>query len=99
MGIADDGLGAECPCELEVLLEATGVVGAGDVGVHAAGDDPGLEPTGCAWQQLAVKDENYLVRSPQVEMVADHALEEGAPGLRSVEHARVGDLELAERQL
>src|ERR1700682_6508418 len=64
------------------------------------GDDPGRrEPTRCAWQQLPIKDKRHLVRSTQVEVVADHALEERAASLRAIEHACVGHLELTESQL
>ena len=88
-GIADHRFGAECLTQLEVLLEPAGLVGAVQLGTHTARDHPGGEAARCAWHQLAIKDEHHLVGAPYIQVVADDALEEGAPGLWAIEHAGV----------
>src|SRR5215216_6160536 len=98
-GIANDRFSAKRLAELEVLLEPAGFVGAVQLGIHTTCDDLGGEPTGSTRRQLAVEDEHHLVRPPHVEVVTNQTFEERAAGLRTVEHARIRDLELAKRQV
>src|SRR5207244_9960637 len=88
-GIGDNRLSAQRLAELEVLLEPTGLVGAIQLRIHTARDHPGGETSGCARHQLAIEDEHDLVRSADIQVIPNDTLEEGAPGLRAVEHAGI----------
>src|SRR2546425_415233 len=98
-GVTDHGLGAERAAFLEVLLDARRFVVTAQIGIDSLGQNAGPERTGRAAAHGAVEDERDLVRSAHVEVIANHAFEPGATGLRTVEHAGVGDLELTEREL
>ena len=70
---------------------------------HALGDDPGAEPARRGPRSLADnapgEDEPDLVRAADVEVVADHLLEEDPSGYRLVENLGEGELGLQHRDL
>src|SRR5215831_8358134 len=69
---------------LEVLLEPGGFVGAAELGIDAPGDDLSGELAGCIRTKLAIEEQHDIAGAADVEVVADQALEEGAPGLWAV---------------
>jgi hypothetical protein len=84
---------------VEVLLDPGGFVVARQLRVDTLGDDLGAKRPGGASGDGAVEDTRHLGRPANIEVVADQALEEGPAGLGAGEHAGVGDLELAHREL
>src|SRR5271170_3314051 len=59
---------------------------------HAVGDDTGAEPPRRAAAHLAVEHQAHLAGAADIEVLADHLLEEDAPRHRLVEH--LGEREL-----
>src|ERR1700693_5302666 len=59
---------------------------------HAVGDDTGAEPPRRAAAHLAVEHQAHLAGTADIEVLADHLLEEDAPRHRLVEH--LGEREL-----
>src|SRR5262249_13667683 len=57
------------------------------------------EPAGRGRDHAAGEDERDVVGTAERELVADHALKPGPACLRAVENARVGELDLTEREL
>ena len=66
---------------------------------HPLGDHARPEPTGGAPRDAPVEDELDLVGSSEVEMLADHLLEEDPPAQRSVQHLGQRKLGLEDREL
>src|SRR5258708_28865356 len=72
-------------------------------GDHALGDDPGAEPARRGPRPLAddppAEDEPHLVRAADVQVAADHLLEEDPPVPRPIRHLGRGELGLQHRDL
>ena len=81
-----------------VRLPPSTIAGAfrGPIWADATGDHLGREAARRLGHQLAVEDQDHLLGTPNIQVVADHALEEGAAGLGTLEDPCVGDRELAE---
>src|SRR5262249_27808863 len=98
--LVDDGLDAQGPSFLQVLLHAAVLVGEVDVDVGARAEDPGLRrQRGPGTSSGGDEDGPDLLRTADTDVVADERLEEppGAPGV--VEHKGAGDFHLAHGQL
>lgn len=91
-GIVDGGFGSKRLSLLVVLLDAGLFVVDVQRRHHAVGDDAGAEPPRRAAAHLAVEHQAHLAGAADVEVLADHLLEEDAPGHRLVEH--LGEREL-----
>jgi len=63
------------------------------------GEDAGAETARGLARDLAVEDELNLLRSAEIEILADHLLEEHSPTRRPVEHFRRGELGLQDRDV
>src|SRR5487761_648952 len=98
-GVADHRLGSEGASLLQILLDATGLVAAADLGVDALSKDFGREGPPLSGLPFALEKEHDMLRPTDVKVVADQSLEEGAPRLWAVEHARVCNLKLPHRQV
>ena len=102
-GVVDGGFRPDRLAQLVVLLNfrvlVVNVQGRGD----PVGDDPGAErpwrATAAPGDQAAAEDQADLVRPADVEVVAQHLLEEDPAGHRGVEHLGEGELRLQDRQL
>src|SRR6202011_107298 len=71
-----------------------------ETGIDAIGDDAGLIAIGGGWRRArdaTTKQESDPIRPAQIEILANHGLEEVAPLHRAVEDLRETDFELAER--
>src|SRR3990172_2295555 len=99
VAVVDDRLRAQSPVLLEVLLDPAVLVVDMQRGQHALGDHPGAEATRGPAADAAVEDQLHLIRTPQVEVVADHLLEEHAPLHPVVEHLGERKLRLEDRKL
>jgi hypothetical protein len=98
-GIADHRLGSQRSAFLEVLLETRRAVVDGQLRVDALGDDLGAERAGRLLGDPPIEDDRDLLGTAKVEVIADDAFEEGAARLRTIEHAGVGELDLAEGEV
>jgi hypothetical protein len=83
---------------LEVLLDLRVLVLDLERDLVAAVADAGLEAARAGRAHGAGEDDRHLVGPGEPELVAGHALEPVAAGLGTVEDARVGELEPAQRQ-
>src|ERR1019366_1269054 len=99
----DDGLDAQGPAVLEVLLDPGVAVEGVDGDIHAPGDDLGLErPPGGAPRAVddpAAEDDLDGVGAADVKVVGDQRLEEGPRIAGLGEHDGAGHLDLGHRQL
>src|ERR1700686_1406305 len=91
-GVVDGGFGAKRLSLLVVLLDAGLLVIDVQRRDHAVGDDTGAEPPRRAAAHLAVEHQAHLAGAADIEVLADHLLEEDAPRHRLVEH--LGEREL-----
>ena len=91
-GVIDDAFGAKRLSLLVVLLDAGLLVIDVQRRHHAVGDDTGAEPPRRAAAHLAVEHQAHLAGAADIEVLADHLLEEDAPRHRLVEH--LGEREL-----
>ena len=98
VGVVDGRLGSERAAFLEVLLDLGVLVVRLDLRLGAAMNDAGAEPSRGAGDDLAAERDLHVVGAPERELVGDHQLEPVAARGRLVEHAGVGDLELADRE-
>ena len=78
MGVANDRLGSKRSVLLEVLLETGGAVVADELGVDSLRNDLGSKRSRCASAHAAAEDDRDLLRSANVEVISDAALEEPA---------------------
>lgn len=85
--------------ELEVLLDLGVAVADMEAGMNALGQHPRARRLSPGALAAATEEELDLVRAAEVEMVADHLLEELATVQRSVEDPGVGDLRLQDGEL
>ena len=68
-------------------------------GHDAVGDDAGAKPTRRAADHLAVEHETHLAGPADIEVLADHLLEEDAPGHRLIENLGERELGLQDGEL
>jgi len=81
-----------------VLLDATALVVDVQGRNHAVGEHPGAKAPRRAFGHTPAEDELHLVRTAEVEILANHLLEEDAPRHRLVEHLGEGELGLQDGQ-
>ena len=93
-GIVDRRLGSERLSLLVILLMRALLVVDVQRRNDAVGDDPGTASAWCAAGDLAVEDQADLAGPADVEVLADHLLEEDASGDRLVEDLGEGELGL-----
>jgi hypothetical protein len=98
-GVVDGRFGPQRAALFEVLLDLRGAVVDLDRGLHAAGDDLGVKPAGGAAGDAAAEHDRDLIGASECQLIGERALEPRAARGWPVEHARVGDLELPEREL
>jgi hypothetical protein len=98
-GIVDRGFGSKCLSLLVLLLDPAFLVVDVQRRGDALGDDARAEATGCATGDLAAEHQADLAGAADIEVLADHFLEEDAPGDRLVEHLDEGELGLQDGQL
>src|SRR5712692_163055 len=98
-GVVDGGLGAECAALVVVLLDAGPFVAHVQRGDYPVGEHPGAKPTRGLLGHPAPENQLHPVRTSQVQILADHFLEEDPPGQRSVEHLGQGELDLQDGQV
>lgn len=67
--------------------------------LHADVEDLGVKPPWRATVHASGEHDRDPVRAAERELIGDRALKPCSAGGGAVEHARVGDLELTERQL
>src|SRR6202521_941602 len=91
-GIVDRGLGSKRLSLFVILLDPALLVVDVQRRGDAVGDDAGAEPAGCAPVDPSVEHQADLAGAADIEVLADHLLEEDAPGDRLVEH--LGEREL-----
>jgi hypothetical protein len=85
-GVVDGGLGAKGLPFLVVLLDSRALVIDVERGHDAVGDHARAETSGGSSADAAVEEELDLARAPDVEILADHLLEEDPSDHRLVEH-------------
>ena len=95
IGVVDRSLGTQGPIFLVILLLDARVLvvhvqGRSDV----LGEDKGAKPPRGAAIDLAVEDQLDLLRPAEIEVLADHLLEEQSAVRRPVEHLCQGELGL-----
>jgi len=99
VAVVDGGFGAQRPMFLVILLDpgvlVMDVQGGGDV----LGEDSGSELSRGPAGDPAVEDQLDLFWTTQIEVLADHLLEEHAAMHRSVEHLGQGELGLEDREV
>src|SRR6266566_4238423 len=98
-GIVGGELGAKAPALLVVLLHRRALVIDMKGGDDARGDDTGTETTWGGTDDPAAEDELNVVRTAEVEVLADHLLEEDPAGLGSIEDLGEGKLGLEDGEL
>ena len=98
-GVVDGRLGPERAALFEVLLDLRGAVVHLDRRLHAFVEDLGVKPPRRPAGDAAAEHDRDLVGAPERELVGQGALKPRPPRRGAVEHAGVGDLGLAEREL
>ena len=68
-------------------------------GHDALGQDPGAEAPGCSTRDASIEDQLHLIRTAEIEILADDFFEETAAGHRSIEDLREGELGLQDGEL
>src|SRR3954470_5999850 len=97
-GIVDGRLGSKRLSLLVILLDP-GLLVIDVQGRHdAVSDDARAEPARRTADHPAVEHEAHLARPAKIEVLADHLLEEDAPGHRGIEHLGQGELGLQNGQ-
>jgi hypothetical protein len=99
VGVVEGGLSTKSAAELEVLLDAGVPVTDLEAGVDALGEDAGARGLAPGPLGTAAEDELDLVGAAEVEVLADHLLEEQAAVQGAVEDPGVGDLKLQDGEL
>src|SRR5215471_3567984 len=99
ISVVDGRLGPQGPVFLVVLLDARVLVidvqGWGDI----LGDDPGAKAGLGMARDPAIEDEFDLLGAAEIEVLADHLLEEQTTVQRSVEDLGGGELRLQDRDI
>src|SRR6201987_805008 len=99
VSVVDGRLGPQGPAFLVVLLDARVLV----IDVQGWGDIPRDHPGAKAGSRMArypaIEDEFDLLRAAEIEVLADHLLEEEATVHRSVEDLGGGELRLQDRDI
>ena len=67
--------------------------------LHSSIDHPSVKPARCAAVHAPSEHDRDPVETTKRELIRERALKPGPPGGGAIKHARVGDLELAEREL
>ena len=98
-GVVDGRLGPQRAALFEVLLDLRGAVVHLDRRLHAVVEDLGVKPSRRLAGDAPAEHDRDLVRAPERELVGQGALKPRPAGRGAVEHAGVGDLGLAEREL
>jgi hypothetical protein len=98
-GVVDGRLGSERAALFEILLDLRGAVVDLDRRFDPAVEDLGVKPAGGPTGHAPAEDHGGLVRPSERELIGERLLEPRAGGGGLVEHAGVGDLKLAEREL
>jgi hypothetical protein len=99
VGVVNGRLGAERAALLRVLLDLGVLVVHLEADLVAAADHARPEAAGGGRDHFPGEDDGDVVRTAERELVAKHALEPGPGGCGWGEDARVGELELAQREL
>ena len=97
--VVDGGLGTQCPAFLVVLLDARTLVVHVQRGNHALGDHAGAKPPRGAPANAPLEDQLHLTGPADIEVLANHFLEERAPGHRPVQHLGERELRLQDRDV
>src|SRR5213594_1012075 len=98
VGVADDQLGPKRQPLFEVLLEPRGFVVAVQRRIDPAGQNARPEHPWGPTIDRSAEDDRDLIRSADVEMIANDSFEPQPTGLRPVKHASVRHFKLAEGQ-
>ena len=98
-GVVDGGFGAQCPAFLVVLLDARALVVDVQRGNHALGDDAGAKPPRGAPGDAPLEDQLHLIGPADIEVLANHFLEEHPAGDGPVQHLGERELRLQDRQV
>src|SRR5215831_12429416 len=98
-GVVDGGFGSKRLSLLVVLLDAGLLVVDVQRRHHAVGNDTGAELPRRAAAHLAVEHQADLAGAADIEVLADHLLEEDAPRDRLIEHLGQRELGLQDREL
>jgi hypothetical protein len=97
--VVDGRLGPERAAFLEVLLDLAGAVVDLDRGLDADVEDLGVKAARRATGHAAPEHDGDLVGAPERELVRERTLKPRAARRRAVKDARVGELQLPEREL
>ena len=98
-GIVDGGFGAEGLVLFVILLDTVFLVVNVQRRHDAFGDDTGAKPAGGTAGDLAIEHQADLAGTADIEVLADHLLEEDPSGHRLVEHLGERELGLQDREL
>jgi hypothetical protein len=98
-GVVDGRLGPERATLFEVLLDLRGAVVHLDRRLHPFVEDLGVKPARRSTRDAPGEHDRDLVRAPERELIGQSPLKPRPPRGWAVEHAGVGDLGLAEREL
>jgi len=99
LGVVDRRLGAQRLAFFVVLLDAGALVVDVQGWNDAIGDDTGPETAGCGFGHSAVEDELYLFGAADVQVFADHILEEDPATDGTIQHLGQGQFDLEDGDL
>src|SRR2546426_1015233 len=99
VGIIEGCLGAERLVELEVLLDASVLVIEAQAGLDAGSQHASAEVTWSVASDAALEEQLHPVGTADIEVVADHFLEEFAAVQGAIEDLGEADLHLENRKL
>ena len=99
VAVVDGGLGAQRAAFLVILLDARVLVVDVQRGHYVLANHARAKARRRALVDAPAEDQLHLVRTAQVEILADHVFEECASVQRAVEHLGEGELGLQDRHL
>ena len=98
-GVVDDQFRPQRACFFEVLLEERTFVVEPQAGNHLMRDEPGAEAGLGVVRNAAVKDQLHVFGASEINVVAQHLLEEQPARERTIKDLRAGELGLLNKQL
>ena len=98
LGFTDYRLRSQGLALFEVLRETGGLVMAKQRRIHSPVHHSGPEPAWGAARNPPLENQGDLIRSPYVQVITNSSFKPHTTGLRPIEHAGLGYLELAEGQ-
>ena len=97
--VVDSRLRAEGLTFLVVLLDSRALIVDVQRGNHAIGNDPSAETPGSGFGHAPIEDQLDLLGTADIQVFANHILEENPAADRTVQHLSQGQLDLQDRDL